>query len=284
MEAVYRISGISRQAYHQAFHQHHADEMLSKRLTEMVVEFRKEYPRSSARKIHRKLQISDIGINKFENLVARQSLNLRPMRTFIKTTYSKNYQYPNLVNGLVINGINQLWVSDITYFLTSLQTYYLVLIMDVYSRRIIGYSASDNLRAVNNENALKMAYKVRGMNKFPGLIHHSDKGSQYGAGTYLKLLSDAEVKISMAGNCLENPYAERINGIIKNDHLIAFEINTLKQLQKALSISVKRYNEYPHGQHKNMMNPIEFENYLSLRQAVTGEKMKLFDFTENTKN
>jgi transposase InsO family protein len=278
MNDVYKIAGISRQYHHKAEKKGLEDALLWQRLMEMVVEMRKEYPRSSARKIHKKLRINEVGINRFEQYVSLQGLSVKRQRSFIKTTHPGPVCYPNLVNGLEIDDTNQLWVSDITYFITDHTTFYIVILLDVYSRRIIGYSCSDNLLAVNNQKALKMAFELRGQKEYDNLIHHSDKGSQYGANCYTKMLNDAEIEISMCNNCLENPYAERINGIIKNDYLIAYKINTLADLQRAMRKSVMLYNNYPHGKLLHQQSPMEFEENLRRNSGQSHEIMKLYDF------
>lgn len=278
MNDIYKIAGISRQYYHKAKLKRGHEDVVWQRLLEMVIEFRKSYPRSSARKIHRSLKITQVGINRFENYVSSQGLSIKCRRSFIKTTRPGPNHFPNLVNGLLLSELNQLWVSDITYFITPEKTLYLVFILDVYSRRIIGYSASDNMMAINNQKALKMAFRLRGQSRFEKLIHHSDKGSQYGANVYTKMLLDADVKISMANTCIENPYAERINGIIKNDYLIAYNIHNLGSLKKVLSRSVKLYNNYPHGKLKGQQSPMEFEESLKRAGKKKQELMKLYDF------
>lgn len=277
LQEVYKLVGMSRQYYHKAILKQHRDEVMWERILEMVIEFRGEYPRSSARKIHHCLRIKEVGINRFEAFVSAQGLSVKRWRSFIKTTRPGLTQHPNLVNGLEIDGINHLWVSDLTYFITSIVTLYIVLILDVYSRRIIGYSASNNMMVVNNQKALLMAFNLRKKCRYENLIHHSDKGSQYDAFVYKKMLTDAGIEISMAKICLENPYAERINGIIKNDYLVAYNINTLADLKKALPKAVRSYNNYPHGNLRKQ-SPIEFEESLRQTQGQKGEIMKLYDF------
>jgi len=279
MKEIFSIAGISRQAYHKASVQRERDSVLWQRLLELLIEYRKDHPRSSARKIHRALKITAVGINRFEKYVSSQGFSVKRVRSFLKTTVTGPNRYPNLVNGLEINGINQVWVSDITYFLTPHGTLYIVLIMDAYSRKIIGFSASDNMMALNNYNALQMAFKNRNQDWFENLIHHSDKGSQYGANLYTSILTKANIRISMANICYENPYAERINGIIKNDYLIAYKIDNLEDLKKALSRSVKLYNNYPHGK-LNLKSPNEFEDYLKELSSSECPVMKLYDFSK----
>jgi len=122
-----------------------------------------------------------------------------------------------------------------------------------------------------------MVFQARKQNRFEGLIHHSDKGSQYGAKAYVSMLHEANINISMANICLENPYAERINGIIKNDYLIAYNITDLQGLTKALSRSVMLYNNFPHGE-LGRKSPLEFENYLSQVDKLEHPVMTLYDF------
>ena len=282
MECMYDISGISHQGFHKANDRAVQDSVLWQRLRDIVNEVRIDYPHMSARNIHYMIGIKDVGINRFERFVSGQGLGVSKPRSLIRTTYSGAFKYPNLVNGLHLNGINQLWVSAITYFITPMGTFYIVLVLDVYSRRIIGYGVSDNMLAVNNQKALGMALKTRKQNYFENLIHHSDKGSQYGSIIYVSVLLAANINISMAGTCLENPYAERINGIIKNDYLIAYDINNLQQLEKSLRKSIKLYNNCPHGR-LGRKSPLENERLLGQLAVTEHPVMQLYDFNIGNK-
>jgi len=280
MNDVFMISGISRQAYHQAASRARSQEVFWHRLKDVVLSVRKDYPRISARKIHCKLNLSGIvGINRFERFVSELGLSVKRHRSIIKTTRVGHISCPNLVNGMRLDGINQLWASDITYFITSEAVFYIVLIIDVYSRRIIGHNASDNLMALNNLNALEMCFAVRGECKFDNLAHHSDKGSQYGSKDYLAALARAGIEVSMAGTCLENPYAERVIGTIKNDFLASQNIATLKQFKSSLARSVRLYNDCPHGE-LGMKSPLEFEEMLEGTSTKRGPEMLLYDFSK----
>jgi hypothetical protein len=280
MEDLYSISSISRQGYHKGLSKASREDMLWQRIKEIVIEVRKDYPRISARKIHRMLDIKEVGVNRFEEFVSAQGLGVSSPRSFIRTTYSGLYYYPNLVNGIVLNGVNQLWVGDITYYITKDWVFYIVFILDVYSRRIVGFNASDNMLAINNQKALKMAFRGRRQYVYEDLIHHSDKGSQYGSTEYVDMLTASGITISMANTCLENPYAERINGIIKRDYLVAYNITSLTQLKKALAKSVVLYNHCPHGE-LAMMSPLEFEERLKQTPRDHHPQMQLYDFTKS---
>ena len=279
MEELYNISGLSRQAYHKAVQIEAQRAFMWQRLKETVIEVRKDYPRISARKIHYMLGIKEVGINRFERFVSEQGLGVKKYRSFIRTTYSGKVWYPNLIHGIEVKGINWLWVSDITYFITNYGTFYIVIIMDVYSRRIIGYTVSDNLLAVNNHKALSIAMRTRRQKKYTNLIHHSDKGSQYGETKYLTRLKEADIQISMAENCLENAYAERVNGTIKNDYLRYHNIKSLKQLKTSLAKVVKLYNTCPHSE-LGYLSPIGFERFIGQLSESEYPVLELYDFRE----
>ncbi len=279
MTELYSISGITRQAYHKAMHKQDRETLLWQRMKEMVIEVRKDYPRLSARKIHYMLGIEEIGVNRFERFVSSQGMGVRKFRSYIRTTYPGTIRYDNLVHGKIITDINCLWASDITYFKPYDQTFYIVVILDVYSRRIIGYSASDNMFAINNQKALSMAMNTRRQKQFTGMIHHSDKGSQYSSKEYVKMLTSANIQISMAETCLENGYAERVIGTLKNDYLRMYNIITLKQLQTTLARQVKLYNNCPHGE-LGKLSSLAFEKYISGKSKQEHPVMQLYDFRQ----
>lgn len=156
-------------------------------------------------------------------------------------------KYPNLIRGLIPTVSNQLWVSDITYWKTKAGIYYISLITDVFSHKIVGYNLADSMEAVESLMALKMALKEN--KSIQNLIHHSDRGSQYCSFKYVNLLQDYNIQISMteSGDPLENAVAERVNGILKEDYLKHYEIDNLKDAKELLASVVSLYNnERPH--------------------------------------
>jgi len=280
MESVYEISGLSRQGYFQEKKRGMQKESILERTQEMVIQVRADHPKMAARPMHYMLNIDMMGINKFENLISSLGLGIKRKKLWIKTTNSNhNYHtYGNLVNGMVLDGINQLWVSDITYLIGQEKVFYIIFVQDVYSRSILGYSASDNMYTINNIGTLKMAIKNRGEKAIPGLIHHSDKGSQYCSNEYIKLMKNSGMKISMASNSLENPYAERLNGTIKNDYLVAYDTSTLGKLKKSLDKVVWLYNnERPHSE-LGYLSPAKYEDKIANISIGQRYKMELYDF------
>lgn len=285
MNELYYIAGTSKQAFHKSLKQAELKLMRRSKIEEIVREVRKDHPRMGSRPMYYKLRIREIGINKFEKIIKEAGLGLKQNKKRIITTHSNPYHnhYPNLTYGIKLNGINQLWVSDITYWLGEIDTYYITLIQDVYSRRILGYHADDNMYAENNLKVLRQSINIRGISKYKGLIHHSDKGSQYTCKEYERILSNAEINISMAKNSIENPYVERLNGIIKNDYLAFEHIFDLPSLNTALKRVVWLYNyNRPHSE-LGYMTPVEFEKHILKVDLEERKEMILYDFSDKEK-
>lgn len=280
MEMLYCVAKIKRQDYFCQQKRQINQAFIETRTIEMVQAIRERHPAMGARPMFHAIKITSMGINRFERLISESGLGIERKKLWIKTTNSNHnyFKYSNLANGLELNGINQLWVSDITYWIDGQTHYYLLFIMDVYSRRVLGYTACQNMYAINNLKALESSFQIRQANWFEQLMHHSDKGSQYCSLGYVKALGKAKIIISMAGNSLENPYAERLNGIIKNNYLRYFDTGSFAKLSKSLDRAVWLYNnEKPHSELGNM-SPVNFETML-LQQNINERKtMVLHDF------
>jgi transposase InsO family protein len=168
----------------------------------------------------------------------------RKVRQYTTNSYHSFRKYPSLIKGYTPKSVNQLWVSDITYWKTNKGYVYISLITDAYSRKIVGYHVAKNLEAIETIKALKMA--VGNLQATPSnLIHHSDRGLQYCSNEYVKLLRDNNIKISMTenGDPYENALAERMNGIVKNEYLYNYPVTQLIQAKSVMDTVVKLYNE-----------------------------------------
>ena len=203
----------------------------------------------------------------FDLLAANQLLIKRRKRR-IQTTFSSHWlrKYPNLVREFIPSAINQLWVSDITYWkIETGQHLYISLVTDAYSRKIVGYNVADTMEAIQSVSALQMALATLwGVAKPKQLIHHSDRGIQYCSSRYVKLLQDNDIKISMteSGDPLENALAERVNGIIKEEYINFCRIGNLADAKKELIKAIYLYNnERPHMSISNKTpNKVHQEN------------------------
>lgn len=189
-----------------------------------------------------------MGRDAFFNLLADNRLLIKRRKRKIQTTYSNHWlrKYPNLIREFIPRSVNQLWVSDITYW--KIQTgehLYISLITDAYSRKIVGYNVAETMEAIESVKALQMALSALGGADRPlQLIHHSDRGIQYCSGKYVKLLQDNEIKISMTenGDPLENAIAERVNGILKEEYLNHYQTANLIEAKKQLQRAINQYN------------------------------------------
>ena len=221
MGQIYLVSGISRQAYHQQLIRDTNNTFVESRVVELVNEIREDHPRIGARKLFVLLKLSGkIGINKFDRLLSNQGLGIQQKRSTQITTNSNHpwYKYTNLTHGIKLTGVNQVWASDITYYMLGESVYYITLMMDVYSRRILAYAVSDNMLHDNNVKVLNNSIKTRNNVDLKDLIHHSDKGSQYCSKAYIQILQDQNIQISMAQTSIENPYVERLPLLARCSH------------------------------------------------------------------
>jgi hypothetical protein len=256
LNQLYKVVGISKQAAHQyQIRQIEFDKKLSDLIVE-VDELRSEHPGCGVEKMYSTLEPDFIGRDKFIETFMSLGYRVKKIKNYYKTTIPVSYKYPNLIEGLVVSCENMVWQSDITYFDVNGRFYYLVFLIDVYSRKIVGYAVSDHLRAEANIKALKMALTGRSAPK----IHHSDRGGQYIDNTYTNLLKENGTNISMGLIAQDNAYAERLNGIIKNEYLKYKIINSFEDLKKETKKAVEHYNNKRiHGSLPNKLNPNHFE-------------------------
>ena len=239
-----------RNAYYKHLRSASKNLAISNKLLNYVRERRKEQPREGCRKIYKALQQDDamhalkIGRDKLFTLLREQNMLVRKKRSFVKTTDSNHRfrKYENKIKDLQIVRPNQVWVSDITYIRMIHGHCYLALITDAYSRKIVGYDVSNSLELAGCLRAFKTAQ--RQARPTPGLIHHSDRGSQYCSNDYVGLLKHHKVEISMTqeNHCYENAMAERVNGILKDEFYLDQTFSSLALVQKACANAIKIYN------------------------------------------
>lgn len=190
-----------------------------------------------------------IGRDKFFEILRKNKMLVKRKKKYVYTTNSfhRFHKYKNKFKGKLLTGPNQAWVSDLTYLKTKEGFMYLFLITDAYSRKIIGWSLSDNMGIESALKALKMA--LRQCKHTKGVIHHSDRGIQYCSREYTELLLKHHMDISMTeeNHCYENAIAERVNGILKDEFYLDEEFTSKKALMKAAKEAINIYNcDRPH--------------------------------------
>ncbi len=221
---------------------------------------RSEHPGCGLEKAYDTLCPSFIGRDRFIDIFMELGYRVRFQKRTIKTTKSGTYHCKNLIEGMIVDRFNQVLQSDITFVLVDETFYYVVFIIDVYSKRIVGNQVSDHMRTQANLNAFKEVIKLRGKSAMAGCIHHSDRGSQYGSLAYRKLLNSVQALLSMDASAEQNAYAERVNGIIKNEYLKYWKIKDLKDLKTGVKKAVKHFNEKRIHRHlPGKLSPIKFE-------------------------
>jgi putative transposase len=259
LNALYRVAGLSKQAVWEHFKREEAQLALVRSLIKQVDQRRAEHPGEGLEALYWQLQPEGIGRDKFCAVFSQLGYKLRRPRSRTRTTIPAHKAYQNLIGGRVVTGPCQVWQSDITYLRIGERFYYLTFIIDVYTRRILGYAVSTTLRAEANLRALQMATGQYTANQLAGCVHHSDRGSQYTDGRYLALLRRQGMRISMSRRAQDNAYAERINGIIKNEYLIPWALGSYLALQQATRKAVTDYNtKRLHGQLERQ-TPVAFE-------------------------
>lgn len=283
MTDLYALMNTSKQAIHQGKQRENKIQLLEIQLVETIIKLRINHPVMGLKKLYLLIKPENIGRDKFLKIASKHGLRAKIPRSFKRTTFAlKSARYTNLLAEKQFTDVNQVWVTDITYFQVIDKFYYLTFIMDLYSRKILGYSASRTLQAeFSSLQALKNTLNKRKTGDYENkLIHHSDRGSQYIYQSYTDLLEEHQILISMCKTVLENAHAERLNGIIKNEYLIHWKINSFQDLEKALDRAVHLYNsERPHAE-LGFLSPDQYEKELS--KIPLKERIKLSVYVEKT--
>lgn len=217
-------------------------------LRSRIEEIACEFPRYGYRRITRQLRREGLLVNhkKVLRFMREDSLLCESKRAWIITTNSKHAfpRFPNLIKDLVVSGINQLWVADITYIRILTAFVYLAVILDAFSRKAIGYALSMKIDTQLTLRALKMAIAAR--RPGPGCIHHSDQGVQYASTDYVKELEAHSLRISMArqGNPYDNALAESFMKTLKHEEVYLWDYETFSDVQKRIPFFIEEvYNK-----------------------------------------
>lgn len=274
--------GVSKQSVQQLQKRHQSSLQSSQQFIEKAEVLREDHPEMGCRKMALIIKHPGCGRDKTEALLMASGFRVIYPPNYIKTTHSVRLrQFGNLIEGLVIKSINKVVQTDITYLWVKDRFYYLVFIIDVYSRVITGYHASCSLEAEANMKALQMMIQLRGKENMKSLIHHSDRGSQYNCTAYLDLLKQHGIKISMCNEAWENAYSERINRTIKHEYLRHRKIAGLQALRKEMTRAIKLYNEKrPHWSLLKQMTPASFEEYVNKLPKAKCPKMVIYKAPE----
>jgi len=194
-----------------------------------------------------------------ENLLCRRKKAFKP----VTTQSNHNFEvYPNLIENIQVTGLNQIWVSDITYIHLMKSFVYLAVIIDLFSRKCIGWHLSNDIDTYLSLNALDMAIAARQQLGFDSLIHHSDRGVQYASNDYIQKLEEFGIKISMSrsGNPYDNAFAESFMKTLKVEEVYMNEYEAFEDALKNIQRFIEEvYNEKRLHSGIGYMSPNKFE-------------------------
>jgi putative transposase len=197
-------------------------------------------------------------------------LSLRRMRYVFTTDSRHNWPiYPNLARYVTLTGLNQLWVADITFIRLRSEFIYLAVVLDAYSRRVIGWDLGRTLHAELAIRALQMALSERNW-KAEELIHHSDQGVQYASSDYTQILDQAEIQISMSrrGNPYDNARAERFMRTLKEEEVHGTEYQDLEDARGRIGEFLEQvYNRQRLHSALRYLTPEEFEQASQAKES-----------------
>lgn len=263
------LFGRSRQGWYEQTKREDEQHMADAIVLKLVREIRQDLPRAGVPKLHFMLQDKlrahniKMGRDALYQLLGEHGYLIRYRRRKPYATDSNHpyKKYPNLIREIkYLTHPGQLWVSDITYIRLKEKFGYLSIVTDAYSHKIIGYSLHPTLHSNGPVNALLMAARSK---RGQALIHHSDRGSQYCCGEYVKMLEHYGIQISMTeqGDPYENAIAERVNGILKGEFLLDKTFTSFSEATQAVTQAVEKYNHIrPHASCDNL-TPVQAHDH-----------------------
>jgi len=245
VERMCQLAQVSRAGFYRSLQQAEPEQEemeLRRAIQQIFLEHRRRY---GYRRISKELRRRGMVVNRkrVQRLMQTDNLLALQRRAFVVTTDSKHQfeVYLNLASRVKLTGINQLWVADITYIRLQKEFVYLAVILDAFSRKVVGWALDQTLAASLPKAALEMAIAAR--QPGPGLVHHSDRGVQYASAEYVAVLQQHQIVPSMSrpANPYDNASCESFMKTLKQEEIYLNEYRDLEHLRLNVGDFIEQY-------------------------------------------
>jgi putative transposase len=271
IERMVRLAQVNRASYYRFEESAGSGSDSDMQLRDTIQRMALEWPSYGRRRITQELRRRGWTVNpkRVQRLMREDNLLCVRKRKFVVTTDSNHGKkvYPNLARQMVLTNVDQLWVADITYIRLREEFVFLAVILDAYSRRVIGWALDRTIEDDLTLRALRMALAQRVIE--PGLVHHSDRGSQYASSEYTDLLKENGIAISMSrkGNPWDNAACESFMKTLKYEEVHRNEYRDLNEARSTIRIFLEKvYNQKRLHSAIGYVPPTEFEANLLTQQ------------------
>jgi transposase InsO family protein len=285
IEQMCRLTGVSRAGFYRCLQERlpvEEDMEVRSAIQQIAVEHRRRY---GYRRMAAELRRCGMLVNhkRVARIMREDNLLAVQPRAFVVTTDSQHQLevYLNLASRMKLTGVNQLWVADITYIRLHREFVYLAVILDAYSRKVVGWELDRTLAARLPMAALEKAIAER--KPPPGLVHHSDRGVQYASGDYVRILSKHQMIPSMSrpANPYDNASCESFLKTLKREEIYTSQYRDLDDLRANIEAFIDQYyNRQRLHSALGYRPPEEFEQAISLEAASGGATMSFFRHQE----
>ncbi len=281
IERMCYLAQVSRAGFYRSLQESQpVEEEMEVRSTiqQIALEHRRRY---GYRRITRELKRRGMLVNhkRVSRLMREDNLLAVQPRVFVVTTNSDHdlEVYLNLASRMTLTGINQLWVADITYIRLKAEFVYLAVILDAFSRKVVGWKLERSLASWLPMGALEQAIATR--QPLPGLVHHSDRGVQYACGEYVQVLRQHQMIPSMSrpANPYDNASCESFMKTLKREEIYANDYRDLDHLRMNVEVFIDQYyNRYRLHSALGYRSPEEFEQTVVSTKPFDGATMRVF--------